>query len=125
MMTSRNLTSIAAFILVFGVSAGSGSAAASTFDTPTLVYAAAAAVDWATTYEALTRHGAAERNPILHPLESQPALMIATGAAMDALGVWAWNRWVGRKHQKAAKVGLYVAATMRMSFAVYNIRVTH
>jgi len=86
---------------------------------PNSVFLGAAAADWVSTYQFLQR-GARETNPMLSGLQSQPALMIATGAAIDVASLWAWNRYVGKKHPRLAAVGLYTAAALRVWVASRN-----
>jgi hypothetical protein len=92
---------------------------------PTVIFAGAAASDLATTYAGLSRDGAREYrelNPLLSITHSRPAPTVALGAATDAAGVWAWNRYVGRRHQKWAGAGLYAAAGFRLWCAGHNLR---
>jgi hypothetical protein len=88
---------------------------------PTVVFALAATADWLSTRRMLAA-GGYERNPGLAALDHKPALLIAAGATADVLGVWAWNRFVGRKHPKIAKAGLYLAAGFRLFLTVHNLR---
>jgi len=92
---------------------------------PTVIFGGAAASDLATTYAGLSRDGARayrEINPLLSITHSRPAPTVALGAATDAAGVWAWNRWVGRQHPKWATAGLYAAAGFRLWCAGHNLR---
>ena len=50
---------------------------------PTIAAGAAAAADWTTTYYALKNFRLREVNPVLSPMQHEPARMISVGAAMD------------------------------------------
>ena len=90
---------------------------------PTIVYASVAGAD-ITTSLLCRPPGCHESNPLIAWMEPQgQATMHITAAAMDAAGVWAWNRYVGRRHPKLAKVGLYVVAAVRVGVAVRNVKV--
>jgi len=96
---------------------------------PTMVFAAAATSDWASTYVVdrgpyVTRTSVTtfhEDNPLINGLQSRPATMVAVGAAIDVVGVTLWNHYVGRNHPKLAAVGLYVAAAGRIAMAANNL----
>jgi|SRR6185436_14980737 len=83
-------------------------------DTATKVFAVTAFADWATTATFLSRGQAVEGNVLLQWTDNQPALTVAAGAAMDVASVYAWNRWVGRRHRKLATIGLYAASAYRV-----------
>lgn len=91
---------------------------------PTLVFAGAAAADWTTTYRNLspgpTWDRGQEWNPLLSPLHNRPVPTVLAGAALDVVGVWAWDRFVGRKHPKLAAIGLYAGAGLRIWLASRN-----
>lgn len=89
---------------------------------PTAVFAVAAAADWASTYRLLQRPEAREVNPMFGWLDNKPGPMVALGAATDAVGVAAWNKFVGKRWPKVAKVGLYAASAFRAYLAVRNHR---
>jgi hypothetical protein len=92
------------------------------FKVPLAVYAAAAATDVTTTLICPPPR-CRETNQVINWLEPRGQVpMLAFGSALDAAGVWAWNRYVGRKHPTLAKVGLYVGAGVRSYFAVHNLR---
>jgi hypothetical protein len=89
---------------------------------PTSVYVAAAGADVTTTLLCPPPR-CRETNQVINWLEPRGQVpMLAFGSALDAAGVWAWNRYVGRKHPTLAKVGLYVGAGVRSYFAVHNLR---
>ena len=98
---------------------GCSKAHAQELRTPTVVFLSAATADWVSTYQC-NKRGCYELNPTISWAEERPALMVATGAAMDVVGVYAWNRYVGRKHPKVARAGLYVATAFRIYLAVHN-----
>lgn len=94
-------------------------ASAQTLKLPNSIFAAAATADWVSTYQFIQR-GANETNPLINRMQTKPALMIASGAAIDVAGLWAWNRYVGEKHPRLAAVGLYAAAGFRIWLAARN-----
>jgi len=81
--------------------------------TATYVFSSAAAADWTMTYQFLDRKATVEGNPLLQWTHNDPAATVAAGAAMDVAAVYAWRRFVGRKHPKIAAVGLYATAALR------------
>jgi hypothetical protein len=85
----------------------------------TAVYAIAGALDVAST-AAFVLRGGHEGNPLLAPMQDKPALMLTVGVATSVTGVWAWNRFVGRKHPKIAAIGLYAAAGVHAFLAARN-----
>jgi hypothetical protein len=85
---------------------------------PTMVFAFAAGADAVTTYRNLSA-GGNELNYFLKDIDHTGAT-IAVSVAADVVGVWAWNRYVGRKHPKLAKVGLYAASALRFFVAARN-----
>ncbi len=91
---------------------------------PTAAFAGAAAADWVSTAQALNHPFRREANPLLHFAGNKPLPTVAAGAAMDAAGVWAWTRFVGRNHPRLAAAGLYAAAAFRGSLALRNARLT-
>lgn len=88
---------------------------------PTFVFAGAAAADWTTTYVS-ARRGNRERNPLLSGLSRHPVALVITGAAIDVGSVWAWNRYVGKRHRKIATIGLYIASGFRVWLAARNMQ---
>lgn len=98
----------------------------------TVVFSAAAAADWITTYRTLSTYqscdranavpycaGAArEQNPLLAPLKS-PAKIVATGAAIDVAGVLLARKF-GKRHPKLVAVVLYGASAYRGFLAARN-----
>lgn len=85
--------------------------------TATVVFAVAASLDWGSTYQFLDAGTLQEVNPMLAWLKNQPVKTVAVGAAIDVAGVYLWNRTVGRKYPKLAKVGLFLAAVHRLFLA--------
>jgi len=86
---------------------------------PTVVFASAAIADWTSTYRNLAT-GGVEYNPMLRFTHSKPVPTVLAAAAYDVAGVWAWNRFVGKKHPKIARAGLYTMAAFRIGLAVRN-----
>jgi hypothetical protein len=90
---------------------------------PTIVYGAAASADVASSVYAF-HHGAREANPLINWLEPQgTGVMLGVGSVVDAAGVWAAHRYLGRRHAKAVRIALYALAGVRVGIAVHNIRV--
>ena len=87
----------------------------------TAVYAIAGALDVAST-AAFVLRGGHEGNPLLAPLQKQPALMLAAGVATSVTSVWAWNHFVGRKHPKLAAAGLYAASAAHVFLVANNYK---
>ena len=96
-------------------------ASAQSLKLPTLVYAGAVTADWSSTYRTLSL-GGTERNIALRFLHDDPVKTVVVGAAMDAIGAWVWNRYIGKTHPKLATIGLYAAAGFRTWCAVRNTR---
>jgi len=88
---------------------------------PTVVFAGAVAADLTTTVVFLT-HGDREGNPFLGWTNNHPVATPIAAGAMTAVGTWAWNRYVGRKHPKLARIGLYIGAFIEVGFALKNTR---
>jgi hypothetical protein len=89
---------------------------------PTAIYLGAASADVATTI-CCQHAGCKEDNPLVSWLKPQgTAVMLVVGEAADLTGLWARNRFVGRKHPRLAKVGLYVVAGVRVAVAARNFR---
>jgi hypothetical protein len=86
---------------------------------PTVVFSAAAAADWVSTYR-LQQRGGHEQNRMYSWADGRPEVIVTIGAASDVLGVWAWNRYVGRRHPRIARIGLYGASTFRIWLALHN-----
>lgn len=91
----------------------------SSLTVPTIIFAGASAADWATTYRNLSPYGH-ESNPLLLVFHDRPAPTVLAGAALDGVGAWAWDRYVGRRHPKLAAVGLYAASGFRVFIAARN-----
>jgi hypothetical protein len=89
---------------------------------PTIAASIAAGADWASTYHALKYYKVREVNPLLRPLEREPAKMVVLGAAMDVGLVAAWNASVGKKHEKIAVAGLWTMTAFRAYLAIHNRR---
>ena len=96
-------------------------ASAQSLKPATFTFTAAAAADLATTYRNLAGpNGGVEYNPMLRFTRNTPVQTVLVGAAYDVAGIWAWNRFVGRRHPKVARAGLYAAAGFRVFLAVSN-----
>ena len=89
---------------------------------PTIVFATAAAGDWASTYHGVSHLEFAEGNPLINRWQNHPALMVTAGTALDVGSLVLWNRYVGRHHPKLAAVGLYVAAGFRTYLCLKGIK---
>jgi len=81
---------------------------------PTAVFAAAATADWATSHALIGRGGLRDGD--------NATRTVSKGIAIDVAGVALWNRYVGRKHPRIAKAGLYIASAVRIGFAVKAMR---
>ena len=92
--------------------------------TATIAAAAAAASDWASTYYALKHYHVRETNPLLSPMDHEPGAMVAVGALIDAGGIIAWNKVMGKRHPKIAVAGLWAMTAFRVYLTVHNIRNT-
>jgi len=100
----------------------STTARAQSLKVPTAVYLMSASADVATTVYCQSA-GCREDNPIVNWLEPHgTTVMLSVGETADMAAVWAWNRTVGRKYPKLARVGLYVAAGVRFAIAARNVR---
>jgi hypothetical protein len=91
---------------------------------PTAAASAAAAADWASTYYALKHFNLREKNPLLNPIQHEPARMITMGAAMDVGLVSAWNLTLGRRNERVAAAGLWAMTAFRTYLALHNLRNT-
>lgn len=91
---------------------------------PTIAASVAAAADWASTYYAVKYFKVRELNPIISPLQHEPARMISMGALLDAGIVSAWNVGVGRRNERLAIAGLWTMAAFRTYLAIHNLRNT-
>lgn len=120
-MTMQGARALVLGGLIVMTLAPASTASAQSLKMPTLVFAGAASADWVTTYQAQQR-GTQENNPLLSWLNTRPGPLVATGAALDVAGLWAWNRYVGRAHPKIAMAGLYAAAGFRLWLATNNNR---
>jgi hypothetical protein len=87
---------------------------------PTIAAGTAATADWITTYHALKFYKVQETNPLLKPLQTNPARMVSLGGIIDVAGVSAWNFTVGPKHGKIAAAGLWTMTAFRVYLAVHN-----
>jgi hypothetical protein len=87
---------------------------------PTIAAGTAATADWITTYHALKFYKVQETNPLLKPLQTNPARMVSLGGIIDVAGVSAWNFTVGPKHTKIAAAGLWTMTAFRVYLAVHN-----
>jgi hypothetical protein len=89
---------------------------------PTALYVAAASVDVATTAYCVSA-GCRERNPAVAWMQSTSTVgMLAAGEAADMAGLWAWRKFVGRRHPRITRVGLYAVAAVRLGLAARNMR---
>jgi hypothetical protein len=90
---------------------------------PVFVWAAAVATDQITTFRFASAYGGVihEENPLTHGLESRPALLVATGTAVDAATGWLAYRLL-RNHPRLGRLAFYGAAGYRAYLAVHNIR---
>lgn len=113
---------IAAAYLLLGCLGFAGQASAQSLTMPNIVFAGAAAADWATTYHFLSNNPGwhHEGNPLLAWADDRTGETIAAGIAMDVVGAWALNRFVGRRHPKLAAFGLYAWAGLRGTMAARN-----
>jgi hypothetical protein len=90
---------------------------------PAVVWAAGVAADQITTYRFASQYGDLlhERNPLIHGLDRHPALLVATGSAIDVATGWAAFHFLGR-HPRLAKIAFYGAAAYRGYLAIYNLQ---
>lgn len=98
------------------------SAADNELKLPTIAASAAAAVDWATTYHALTFYRVHETNPLLRSLDRSPKALVGLGGFMDAGLVSGWNLTVGKRNPRLAVSGLWAMAAFRAYLAIHNLR---
>lgn len=93
-----------------------------TLRVPLIVWTAAVAADWATTYRFSTKYGDLmhEENPLIAGLRGHPATMIAAGSALDALTAWTAARAL-RSHPRLTRLTFYGAAAFRGYLAAHNI----
>jgi hypothetical protein len=110
---------IIAAVILLTVASAAQAQESSSLKRATAVYAAAGTLDVLST-AAFVLRGGHEGNPILSPLQDKPVVMLTVGVAGATGGVWAWNRYVGRKHPKIAAAGLYVAAGAHLYLAARN-----
>jgi hypothetical protein len=89
---------------------------------PTAVFAGAAAADWIATYDGLSHRSFTEGDVFVRRLQWRPAAMVAAGAGIDAAALFAWNRFVGRRHPRLAAAGLYFEAAFRTYLCVKGVR---
>lgn len=87
---------------------------------PTIAASSAATADWITTYHALKYYKVQETNPLLKPMQANPARMVTVGGMIDVAGVAAWNFTVGPKHDKLAAAGLWTMTAFRVYLALHN-----
>ena len=64
-----------------------------------------------------------EWNPMIKGLQDHPALMVTAGAAIDIGTLMVWNRYMGKRHPKLAKVALYAASAYRFYLFAHNARI--
>ena len=112
-------TGTKAVIVVLAVLSFKGALCAQALDLPSVAFASGAATDWVTTYR--NRNYFREGNPMIAWLDHKPRAMIGLGVAIDAAGVYGWQR-LTRNRKRLRAVGLYVAAAARVAVAVRNDR---
>ena len=88
----------------------------------TVAASAAAAADWASTYDALKYYRVRESNPLLRPFDSMPGRMVSLGAVIDAGAIGVWNVTMGKSHPKVAVVGLWAMTAFRAYLTIHNIQ---
>jgi hypothetical protein len=91
------------------------------------VWASGVMADQITTYQFSSQYRdlLREMNPLIRGLDRHPALLVATGSAMDAATGWAAYRFLAPNHPRIAKVAFYGFAAYRMYLAAYNVRMMH
>jgi hypothetical protein len=87
--------------------------------TAVVVYAASAALDLGSTFVAL-RAGMVEDNIFARPFKTEATPVVVLGAAADVVGVKLWLR-ATKNRPTLSRVGLYVAAAVRVFYGVRNI----
>jgi hypothetical protein len=89
---------------------------------PAIVWAAAVAADQITTYRFSSQYSGVirEENPLLRGLDRHPALLVATGGAIDAASGWLSYRLL-HEHPRLAQLAFYGAAAYRAYLAGHNI----
>lgn len=87
---------------------------------PLAVYASTAALDYHSTHHFLQFEGLQEWNPTIAWLDHRPKMMIAVGAAMEATAAYALHRWIGRKHPKVFRIGMYAVSGLHIVGALRN-----
>ena len=87
-----------------------------------LVWTAATAADQITTYQFSSRYRdmIREENPLIRGLDRHPALLVATGTAIDATSGWLAYRLLG-SHPRLAQIAFYSAAAYRAYLAAHNV----
>src|SRR5258705_723908 len=73
---------------------------------PTIAAGTAATADWITTYHALKFYKVQETNPLLKPLQTNPAPMVSLGGIIHLARVSAWNFPVGPHNGQISADGL-------------------
>jgi hypothetical protein len=124
MVSASRYYRIAALFLVVALLPSLAGAQEHALRAPTIAASAAAAADWASTYYAVKYFKVREMNPLINPLQHEPARMISVGAVLDAGIVSAWNLGVGRSNQRIAAAGLWTMAAFRTYLAIHNLRNT-
>lgn len=87
---------------------------------PTIVFALAAAADIGVTHVGLRTGRQKEVNIFLKHLDSRPVATTVVAVAADVVGVYAWNRFVGRRWPKVARAGLLGSAIFRFVLAAWG-----
>jgi hypothetical protein len=89
---------------------------------PTIAASAAAAADWASTYQAVTHYKIRETNPLLSPFADSPKQVVIAGALIDAAALTTWNLTVGKRKPRLAAAGLWAMTAFRGYLVVHNMR---
>jgi hypothetical protein len=95
-------------------------AAKTEFRLPVVVFSIGAAADWTSTAWSLSHPTSREDNPMIAWAHS-PAAIIAAGAAIDAVGAYAWMK-ATKNHRNLQAVGFLVGAAFRGYLVIHNIR---
>jgi hypothetical protein len=87
---------------------------------PIVLFSAGAAADWTSTAVSLSHPRSREDNPLIAWAKAPPAI-IATGAAIDAVGAYAWMKSTTHHHRLRA-AGFVAAAAFRSYLVIHNIK---
>lgn len=86
----------------------------------TITVAVSVLADIVSTYRFIDAGTATELNPLYKPFREHKWPVVASMAVLGTSSAWAWNKYVGRKHPRLAKVGLYLAAVVNIALATHN-----